>query len=332
MRADAGASIGHGHRTRVEAIARTVLRLGGEVRLVSQPLIGGRPDPSDLPTTLWIPNTADAREDASLTLKVADGVGYRPVIAVVDSYLLGVEWEEAVASRGIFVVALDDFVGREHAANLVVELGPFTGNPDRASGLDLLPIDPAFGLPARPLPTSGWTVLISFGGSDPTDHTTIALDALDLVDRETPGLVSRALVTAGSGSSRTNALRARVEATQRRQWLGHVPSLVPFVDQSDVVITSAGNTLFEALAARKTIVAVVTSENQVVTATSLAADSSFICFKAANEATAETLTTALLDIPRRYEAGMCSALSESPIDTLGVDRLVALIKKRWETY
>lgn len=330
LRADAGTSIGHGHRTRVETIARAVLQFGGEARLLSQRLAGCRPDSTDLPRTLWIPTTDDPCADARLTLSVAERDGFRADIAIVDSYLLGTAWEQEVASHGIFVVALDDFVGREHAANLVIELVPASSGPDRVSGLELLPIDPAFNLPFRPLPKGNWTVLVSFGGSDTTGHTRIALDALDLIDSDHPGLIRSALVVAGSGNQIAEALRERVASQRRRHWVGHVPSLVPFVEESDLVITAAGNTLFEALAARKTILAVVTSENQVGAAASLAADGSFICLGNAHEVTAETIKSAMLDLPGRYGAGLSVALMHCPIDTLGVERLVALIKGRWE--
>lgn len=329
MRADAGSSIGHGHRTRVECLARKVQELDGLVRLVSQPLSGARTNHPKLPDTVWIPRTADPRVDAQLTMSVLVSQGFRPDIAVVDSYLLGSEWEQEVAAQGVFVVAIDDFVGRVHSADLVIELVPNSGGSERVSGLRFFPIDPSFGLPPRPLPSRGWTVLVSFGASDPSGHTRIALEAIDLVDKQHEGLVSSLLVASNSTGADIEVVKALVDKTRGRQWVGHVPSLVPLVAQADVVITAAGNTLLESLAARKCVIAVVTAENQVAAMTSLVAEGVCISVGTASEATAERLAAAIVDLPRRLDSGMRSALSRCSIDTSGADRIVALIMESW---
>ena len=63
FRADSGIHMGHGHATRVEALARAALLSGGDARIVARKLNGHRAINSALAPILWIDDTAPVGPD-----------------------------------------------------------------------------------------------------------------------------------------------------------------------------------------------------------------------------------------------------------------------------
>jgi spore coat polysaccharide biosynthesis predicted glycosyltransferase SpsG len=336
FRADSGAGIGHGHATRVEALSRATIRAGGEARIVMRPLPGHRPPAADLAPVLWLQSDEpmghndDARvQDAEWTVAAARDAQFGPDVVVADHYELGPVWERLVRASGAYVVALDDFPGRPHAADLVVELLPAPASaPERVAGIEFLPMDRAFALPPRFPTGEGERLLITFGGSDPTGHTALALDALDLLDAEQPRLVAHADVVLGAAHPAPEAIRARVLAHPRRSLHQQLPSLVPLMASATVVLTAAGNAMTEAVAAGRFTVAVVTVENQAVLATALGDAGVATVLPDATQATARAMADAVRDITGPSAPRVQAALARRPVDANGADRLLAAIADR----
>ncbi len=332
FRADSGVGIGHGHASRVEALVRAVLRAGGEARIVARRIAGHRPPAADLPPVLWLEGKAVAADDDSAlesdalaTLGTAQIAGFVFNLVVVDHYDLGPTWERMVRATGVNVVALDDYPGRPHAANQVVELLPkAAATPGRLAGLEYLPMDGAYHLPPVTVPTSGLRLLITFGASDPTGHTIWALDALDRLDKVEPGLVAHSDIVVGSAHPAPDAVAARVVGFPRRTLHRQLTSLAPVMRDAHIVLTAAGNAMTEAVAAGRRALVIVTSDNQVVLADALAAAG------AVYRLSSTDATTVALERALRLVAGSCgrsidAALGQQPIDSFGADRLLAAL-------
>ena len=335
FRADAGTVAGHGHMTRVETLARAVTRRQGEALVVSRPLAGGRPVASDLPPTAWLPvldavgaDAASRAEDAALTMAAANERAFKPLAVVVDHYELGPVWEQAVRATGAFVVALDDTANRPHVADLVVELVPLTVNVERLCGLKFLPIDGAYALTDLGLPSIGWELLVVFGGSDPTGHTIIALDALDALDTYSPGLIGHSHIVLGAGHPASAELLRAVTEHTRRTLYRQPLSLAPIMARCHVVLTAAGNAMTEAIAAGRPTIAVVTADNQVQFGNYLANAGVVRLLPLRHHADHRALRDALHTLPTIWANGMSAAVSNSLIDTLGADRLIDAILDR----
>jgi UDP-2,4-diacetamido-2,4,6-trideoxy-beta-L-altropyranose hydrolase len=333
FRADSGVEIGHGHASRVESLARAVVRSGGEARIVARRLFGHRPPAMDLPPVLWLEGkTVAANNDAALqcdalaTLSAAHTAGFVFNLVVVDHYGLGPTWERTVRASGANVVALDDYPGRPHSANQVVELLPSAAAaPGRLAGLEYLPMDGAYNLPPVAVPANGLRVVVTFGAWDPTGHTVLALDALDRLDALVPGLVAHADIVVGAAHPAPDAVAARVVGFPRRALHFQLPSLAPLMRDAHVVLTAAGNAMTEAVAAGRRVLAIVTSDNQMVLADALAAAGAVYRLSRADATTAAALAKALCLIAGPLGRSIDAALDRRPIDAFGADRLVAAL-------
>jgi len=335
LRADSGYGIGHGHATRVEAIARAAVWAGGDARIVARPLAGHRPPATDLPDILWLddnnPVTDDdvaKQADAVATLHLVRTSGFAFDLVVIDHYDLGPEWERTIRATGATVLALDDFPGRPHAANQVVELLPeFVATPGRLAGLKYLPMDRAYDLPVVIVPKEGIRVVVTFGASDPTGHTILALDALNLLDESSPGFVAHADIVVGAAHPAPDAVSARVLGVPRRSLHRQLPSLVPLIANAHVVLTAAGNAMTEAVAAGRRTVAVVTADNQMTLADALAAAGVVHLLPMTHAATAPALAQALQYVAGPGGHALEVALARRPVDAFGADRLLAALVK-----
>ena len=330
FRADSGDGVGHGHAARVEALSRATILAGGNTRTVSMWLPGHRPQADDLAPVLWLDSTTliggcDGAEidDAARTFAASAAAQFSPDVIVVDNYKLGIAWERLARTTGAFVVAIEDCMARMHDADLVVEFlpAPFPKS-GRLSGIEYFPMDRGFALPPRDTPAAGLRLLLTFGGTDPTGHTAIALDALDQLDRENPSMIAHTSVVLGSGHPNPEEIRARVIGHPCRLLHRQVQSLAPLMAESDIVVTSAGNTLPESVAARRMTVAVVTAPNQAALANALGHAGVALVIPDATSASAQALAVAVQEATGIKGARMRAALRNYPLDAFGADRLM----------
>jgi spore coat polysaccharide biosynthesis predicted glycosyltransferase SpsG len=264
--------------------------------------------------------------DALATLEAGRACGFKFDLVVVDHYGLGPTWERTVRATGANVVALDDFPGRPHAANQVVELLPCaSATPGRLAGLEYLPMDRAYDLPPVSVPTNGVRVVVTFGASDPTGHTLVALDALDRLDALVPGLLAHADIVIGAAHPAPDAVAAGVFGVPRRSLHRQEPSLVLLMRDAHVVLTAAGNAMSEAVAAGRRTIAVVTADNQATLADTFAATGVVHRIPSAGAATAAALAQALQYVVGPGGRAIDVALARRPVDTFGADRLVAAL-------
>jgi UDP-2,4-diacetamido-2,4,6-trideoxy-beta-L-altropyranose hydrolase len=266
FRADAGASVGFGHLSRCLALAEAVRRAGGKsLVLVREPSAAVERLASERGVAL-APLAAEpgSREDAAKTLAVAADAD----VLVVDGYAFGPTYFDAL--RGPLVCRVDD-IGDVHVTcdailnhNLYGEEVPY----DRGAN-QLLLVGPRYALVGdsfvearerRPLDVANHAtrLLVTFGGSDPTNETEKALAALD---RARGPFEVRIVV--GGANDRLDAIRAAARrARHPSQVSTNLRDLAPLMADSQLLLTAGGVSCSEACCIGVPAIAIAVAENQ----------------------------------------------------------------------
>jgi UDP-2,4-diacetamido-2,4,6-trideoxy-beta-L-altropyranose hydrolase len=214
--------------------------------------------------------------DADATAALAAELGAAWITC--DGYHFGAAYQARLKASGRHLLFVDDYGhGEEYCADLVLnqnlyaEPGPYGR---RSPGSDLL-LGSRYALlrrefathpvSARTVPALAGRLLITLGGADPADFTSVALAALAGVDN------MEALVIVGG----SNPHRARIESAARA--LGERATVVAAVDDmparmawADLAVTAGGSTCWELLHMGVPALVVVLAENQVRVARAVA--------------------------------------------------------------
>ncbi len=278
IRADGNPQIGLGHLMRCLALAQHWLQRCGPVTFAlaeEVPVFAARlRNEGAGQHLLAVEPGSPADADATEALAAQLGAAW----IVCDGYHFSAAYQarlKAVGSRLLFV---DDYGhGQEYCADLVLnqnlyaEPGPYVR---RSPGSDLL-LGARYallrrefsGYPAqgRSVPAEAGRLLITMGGADPADFTSVALAALSQVT----GL--EALVIVGG----SNPHRAQIDRAARA--LGGRASVVAAVDDmparmawADLAVTAGGSTCWELMYMGVPALVVVLADNQVAVAQAVA--------------------------------------------------------------
>jgi UDP-2,4-diacetamido-2,4,6-trideoxy-beta-L-altropyranose hydrolase len=252
IRADASVAGGIGHIARSLALADAWQDAGGKAILVSS-------GPRSVLEALagvdfrWLgaqrPSLAD---DISAFLDIAHETGTNAV--VLDSYDLDHTWEARVRGEGVALLAMDDLASRDHECDILLDTSIGPQDADRYQGLvpseAVLLLGPHYAPLRRSFRTTRFEprgggpvrrVLISFGGTDPPDHTNAALDALALLNKED----LRVDVVASSANPRIRTLCTRVGALP--QGFLHVDTndMANLMSAADLALGAGGSSSWE---------------------------------------------------------------------------------------
>jgi UDP-2,4-diacetamido-2,4,6-trideoxy-beta-L-altropyranose hydrolase len=278
IRADGNPRIGHGHLMRCLALAQHWLERRGPVTFAvaeQVPAFAARLQKEGAGQRLLTvepggPADADATQALASELSAA--------WIVCDGYQFDATYQVRLKASGRRLLYVDDYGHCEaYCADLVLnqnldaEAGPYAR---RAPGSELL-LGSRYTLlrrefvahPPQPrtVPTRAGRLLITLGGADPADFTSIALAALAHVDE------LEALVVVGG----SNPNRARIDDAARA--LGERATVVSAVDDmparmawADLAVTAGGSTCWELLYMGVPALIVVLADNQVGVAQAVA--------------------------------------------------------------
>ncbi len=347
FRVDAGPTIGIGHLRRCLTLAAELRERDCHVRFVCKDRFG--PDLESLVAQYAIQYLADADRnterrdaegeelwDADATLAVVGPSTTAESWAVVDNYRLGHRWERRMRGAGYRIVAIDDYRDRRHHADLLTGDAEAPFDPDlnelASTGRTLVGpryaiVDPAYAFSGLDFKAtgSGKRLLVSYGGSDPTGETSKALKAIQAlktddcrrVQVETVDVVAGLADPSSAAIVRAGAAIPDVIVHRR------LSSLEPLMRRADLVLTSGGNTMVEALALRKPCIVTVTGDNQAMTAGKLDAVGVIRSLghhaSVTPDAVLEMIARALGD----FDAFARRVAAEAPFDHLGSRRIAA---------
>jgi UDP-2,4-diacetamido-2,4,6-trideoxy-beta-L-altropyranose hydrolase len=301
IRADASPLIGVGHIARCVALAEAWIDLGGDAILVA---CGPRATLDALAGAIplrWLGADVDILpDDSARFLSVAREA--RATVAVIDSYRHSFTWEATARDAGLTVLAIDDLASRQHDCDFILDTSVTIDDTDLYRdkiaddaicllGASYVLLRRAFRL-ARfsPRPVGPVRrILISFGGTDPQDHTSSALDALECTG--TTGMVID--VVASSSNPHLPTLRDRIAACANVAIHVDTPEMPRLMAAADLGIGAAGSTAWERCRAGLPALMAEVADNQYGIAKWLRAEGVVRCVSGEGESFTKNLTKSL---------------------------------------
>jgi len=254
FRTDASAVIGTGHVMRCLALAQELSSRGVRIEFVS----------SELPAQL-----SSLITDAGYAL-----AGNVPTCdwLVVDHYALGAEWEREQRERAAKIMAIDDLAGRAHDCDLLLDQNvlaadnPYRGSVPAGTRVCLGPryalLRRAFAAERRRAPARTGAlrrVFVCFGGSDPRNHTSAALDAL----RPRAAQLEAVEVVIGAASPHAENVAARCRSLPNAILHHGTDEMPAMLARADLAIGAGGTMTWERACMGVPTIAFGVAENQI---------------------------------------------------------------------
>jgi len=280
FRADASVEIGTGHVMRCLALADILKRKGAEIAFVCRSMSGDMCDfirkkgfmifPIHGPD-FQSPAFFDWRSDVECSLSILRGLG-RIDWLVLDHYGLGKKWEEKVRPFVDKIMVIDDLANRNHDCDLLLDqnlcddmetrydaLVP--GNCFKLLGPRFALLRPEF-LEARK--ASGRRngevecILISFGGSDLSNQTEKAIEAMRTLRRPDIALD----VVVGASNPHKEQIESICVATPACSYHCQVSYMGELMSRAELCIGAGGSSTWERCCLGLPSVTIVVAENQ----------------------------------------------------------------------
>jgi len=292
IRADASVEIGMGHVMRCLTLANELRGKGAEVSFICRELTGNLVDyvenkgfkvfrlpyaESQLDNTLRYPQHiqwlgADWWTDAEQTAKIL--ANEKDVVdwIVVDHYALDEQWEREVKPYVKKIMVIDDLADRPHVCHLLLDQNLYEDMEHRYD--QLVPdycvkllgpryalLRPEFREARKNLRERDGTVrriLIFFGGSDPTNQTGKALEAIRLLNK--PEIVVD--VIAGSSNPNKKKLEETCAGMPNVNYYCQVDNMAQLMANADLAIGAGGATTWERCCLGLNSIIISIAENQ----------------------------------------------------------------------
>lgn len=279
FRTDASVEIGSGHLMRCLTLADQLRNDGSEVAFVCRDLPGGMFDLLHArgyqSVRLPMAETGkDAQQfDAEETIKAAvqlfpEGIDW----LVVDHYKLDAAWERVLRPYAQKLMVIDDLANRSHDCDLLLDQNYYRNQDRRYQGLVpescVTLLGPAYVLlrqefaeARQRLRARDGTVrriLIFFGGSDPTNQTQTALEALKLLERQDVGVD----VVVGSANPHRDAIQAMCGELPNVTFHCQVSNMAELILNADLGIGAGGAAMWERCYLGLPTITVVFADNQ----------------------------------------------------------------------
>lgn len=279
IRTDASVEIGSGHLMRCLTLADQLRNDGSEVAFVCRDLPGGMFDLLQARgyRSVKLPMAETGKDtqqfDAEETIKAVDrlfpdGVDW----LVVDHYALDAVWERLLRPHARRLMVIDDLANRSHDCDLLLDQNYYRNQDRRYQGLvpeqcvtllgpAYVLLRPEFAEARQRLKTRDGTVrriLIFFGGSDPTNQTQAALEALKLSERRDVGVD----VVVGSANPHRDVIQAMCGELPNVTFHCQVSNMAELILNADLGIGAGGAAMWERCYLGLSTITVVFAGNQ----------------------------------------------------------------------
>jgi UDP-2,4-diacetamido-2,4,6-trideoxy-beta-L-altropyranose hydrolase len=332
IRADASVAGGIGHIVRSLALADAWKDAGGKAILVSSGPLSVLEALAAGIDFRWLgAQRPSLEDDIGGFLDIAHETGAD--VAALDSYDLDHTWESRIRRDGLPLLAMDDLASRDHQCDILLDTSIGPENADRYRDLvkneTVLLLGPDYVLLRRSFRTTRFEpragdpvrrVLVSFGGTDPLDHTSAALEALAVVNA--PDL--RIDVVASSANPRMTTLGMQVAA--RPQTFLHVDTheMASLMAAADLALGAGGSSAWERCRAGLPSVVILAAPNQRGVAARLAAEEAVRIVSGEGTSLAGELANALrAALADGQWRAFASRRGMGIVDGLGAERVVA---------
>lgn len=282
IRADASVEIGSGHLMRCLTLADQLRGEGADVAFICRDLPGGMFDFlhtreyrfAKLPVAEA--DKVSQQTDATETIEAAKqlfpgGVDW----LIVDHYRLDAVWEHLLRTHANRLMVIDDLANRPHDCDLLLDQNYYRDMERRYEGLvpaqcatllgpKYVLLRPEFVTARRDLRVRDGTVrrvLIFFGGSDSTNQTRKALDAIKLIDN--PDISVDVVV--GAGNPHRHEIESLCHGMPSTQYHCQVSNMAELIAAADIAIGAGGATTWERCALGLPALTIVFADNQLQT-------------------------------------------------------------------
>ena len=257
IRADAGGVLGTGHVMRMIALAQAYMRRGGKVTIASvqcpDPIIE-RVEALGINHTLILEAELGDAKDSAATLDLCRSLGCKWLI--LDGYHFDEPYQLRVFRQGVKVLAVDDY-GHCDTWHCDTVLNQNLGAEhwvDRKSDNPKIQwlLGSSFALireeflksirHAKEKPFPAKNILITLGGADPDNVTSLVLQALERANLD--NLHLRVLV--GGGNLHRPSLESQAaSSTHHIELLTNISDMPSMYEWADAVISAGGSTCWE---------------------------------------------------------------------------------------
>lgn len=335
IRADASVSIGSGHVMRCLALAEALKAARAKVAFVCREHEGNLcslVQAARFPIFRLPDESATSGEDAEQTIEALGKAWSAADWIVVDHYGLDENWEKRIRRLGGRIMAIDDFTGRDHDCDLLLDQNvlPGTGS-DYASRVPRscrMLLGPQHALlrtefareRARLRPRDGELrrVLIFFGGSDPTNETSKALDGVLEFGRS--GLAIDVVV--GAANPHRDTVQRKCGTSPHASYHCQVGNMAELMAKADLSLGAGGSASWERCCLALPTIAAVLADNQARVAETLARQGALVNLGESGSLDATDYSTAIGRLDKAALREM-SRVAGTLVDGRGADRVAA---------
>jgi UDP-2,4-diacetamido-2,4,6-trideoxy-beta-L-altropyranose hydrolase len=336
IRLDFSAEIGLGHLTRCVALADYFSYKGVKVIFIVRTIAPkietwlGRYELFSLDSFVDSPVLTWSQEiDAELSLKVLlqfNNVDW----VIVDSYSLDLKWEKLLRSKFKLAV-IEDFRNRYHSADVLISDSPQAFEKNLIydhENTDFL-LGPSFsilagkpkGQPFLSRVSNQVRVLITYGASDPTEESLKVINSIiswrNISAFPYPIVVE---IIVGPYFKNSSELRDLCKEAGIRVY-NSPASIQGYLKRADIVFTSGGNTMIEALSYCSKTIVTITDPNQSSLTDYLSRKGLIVCLGKSEQIGGEILPKSLSKIFQNIDHFINNILNESPFDGKGTERI-----------
>lgn len=347
IRADSSHAVGLGHITRCLTLAKELAAKDCQVEFLCRDL----PD-----NAAWLPErsgftvhrlpampvdnpsaAATWQDDAKATADIALA-GARPICLIVDNYGLDYRWERELHSLVGRLMVIDDLADRYHECDILLDQNYCDNMESRYRGL--VPDDcrlflglqyallrPEFRVMLgcqRPRDGVIRRILIFFGGSDPTNETWKALQAL----HSWPGHSLAVDVVIGAAHRQRNEIERLCATRPGTHFHCQIDYMAELMGNADLAIGAGGTAIWERCAAGLPTVIIAVAVNQIPSAAGVARVGAAVYLGTSDRVTAEDIFAAVCELnnqPEKVKEMAARAWTLMGFGHDGINKLVTCI-------
>jgi len=324
IRADASVQLGSGHVMRCLTLAHALKQEGARVTFVSRHIPTALERAVSKDFGLHGFKVADGREDSEAdALETIQYLSYRgkPGWMVIDNYSIGLDWEQQIRPHVQRIMVIDDLANRVHDCDVLLDQNLYPNFETRYAAL--VPshartlLGPKYALlrpefyearsHLRARDGKIRSVLISFGGSDPSNETAKALQAILLLTYSTITLD----VILGGTNPQVEAVFDLCSKRARVRLHRDVSNMAELMATADLAIGAPGTTAWERCILGLPAITINLAPNQNLVGESLSAVGATVNLgwhSAVTPARIAEAVTQLCENPQRVRAMSQSAL------------------------
>lgn len=317
FRVDSSIEIGSGHVMRCLTLANKLRKSGAEVQFISRELPGNLNEYieskgfnvnqlSEVPIQFVSNEVASFRSQADVqaTIAILEKVLFNIDWIIIDHYGIDKKWEMQIRPFVKNIMVIDDLANRYHDCDLLLDQNHYNYPNERYQGL--VPayckkfLGPKYALLRDEFRKAkknlekrdGYIrrILVSFGGSDPTNETFKTIEALHLI----PRLNVIVDIVVGSGNQNKHLIE---ETCRKIPWMNYycqVDHMAELMAKADLSIGAGGASNWERCYLGLPTIVIIVAQNQEETTLALADLGAIWCLGWYHEVDSHIIAKAIL--------------------------------------